>query len=252
MTDATGRLLTDNSVTSKVLEVIRAAERQLALVSPYIDEVGHVQQELILAKTRGVKIVVVVRRDSSTVGGNNSESALTWFADHGIEVQSVPNLHAKFYMNEREGVLTSMNLLRSSWSGSMEVGVIVTGEEHRQLVEYLTKHLKNFFSVVTPPSSTGKQKSSVRRPAKSNGRKQSGGIGAMIKNLITAPSGYCIRCGDLLSAKEIDSGKVLCAADYRSWAKYKNADFMENYCTTCGSEWDTSYAKPECSDCYFA
>ncbi len=158
-------IFADNDVTNRVLNVIKNANVRIALVSPYVDRVGHVEQELIKAKGRNVDVLVVVRQDGNKSGGNNSDQALAWFKENDIEVKAVPNLHAKFYMNESEGVITSMNLLRSSWSGSLEIGVPATGAQYSQLVGYLRDHLEEFFTEVeaaTPRAATKQPKKKVK------------------------------------------------------------------------------------------
>lgn len=266
-----GRIFSDNEVTARVLDVIRNAESWVALVSPYVDRVGHVEQALLQAKRRGVRILIVVRRDEDAFGGNNGKEALAWFDQEGLEVKAVPNLHAKFYANEREGVITSMNLLRSSWSGSLELGMSVTADDHRQLVSYLRDHLTSFFTVTAGGNSetvsegnaaANKTKAKTTKTPKryaSAGRKpqaqvvrerRSGSFTDMLKNLILGAPGYCIRCGKPLAEGEADSGKVLCQDDYTAWAVYRNPEFPEKYCTTCGKRRRTTYSRPECSACY--
>ena len=258
----TSEFFADNVVTAQVLNVIKNAKHRIALVSPYVDRVGHVEQELVKAKGRGVDVLIVVRRDGNKVGGTNSKDALDWFKINGFDLQSVPNLHAKFYMNEFEGVITSMNLLRSSWAGSLEVGISVTDSQHEQLVEYLRDHLKEFFTEIeaskTKPAAKKTQKiaSGARRSPRQSRvakpkKQESGGFGSLIRRLILSPAGYCIRCGDELSEAEVDAGKTMCAKDYASWARFKNPDFKEKYCTNCGEEKPTTFAKPECQDCYY-
>jgi hypothetical protein len=45
-------------------------------------------------------------------------------------------------MNEREAVVISMNLIKSSWPGSLELGFVVEGDAHQQLVIYLRETLR--------------------------------------------------------------------------------------------------------------
>ena len=151
-------IFADNAVTARILNIVSGAKETVVLVSPYIDQVGHVEQELLKAKNRHVELSVIVRRDGDTVGGRNSATALAWLKEHDIQVLAVPNLHAKFYLNEKEGVISSMNLLRSSWSGSLELGISVTGEAHRRLLAYLRDTVGEFSEGIaeTPPSPTGK------------------------------------------------------------------------------------------------
>ena len=247
------QIFTDNNVTTKILEVIETATRQIAVVSPYIDRVGHVEQALLKAKAKGVRVVIVTRLDGAVIGGSGSKEALAWFKENGITVKAVPSLHAKFYMNESQGVITSMNLLRSSWAGSLELGVSVAGSQHDQLIAYLTGHVMRLVSEPKAGPSVGQASKSARtrslRPVRqgSNG----GGLGQLFKTLFFGNAKYCIRCGKTLSSADAQADKVLCAKDYRSWAQYKNPTFKEKHCTSCGKRAETTFSRPECDDCYF-
>ena len=68
------------------------------------------------------------------------------------------------------------------------------------------------------------------------------------KNRIQAPkSGFCIRCGVEIPA---DPMKPYCKTHFRSWNRYKNNDYQEKVCHTCGDEHSTNMAKPVCLTCY--
>ena len=169
-----------------------------------------------------------------------------------------------------------MNLLRSSWSGSLELGIPVTGEAHKRLAGYLRDHLRGL-AEDTPkprpsladdakgkakPRATGgqtakarsrrKARSATGRTAGSNKPKPEGMFGALdgLLKAVLGADGYCIRCRAELEAERVDAGNVLCGKCYRQWARYKNPDYVEKYCTTCGREWETSYSRPQCDDCY--
>ena len=270
------RIFADNEVTAQVLNVIDSAEQAIALVSPYVDRVGHVEQALLKAQQRGIDVLVVVRKDGETIGGRSSGDALAWFKEHNIRFLSVPNLHAKFYINEREALVSSMNLLRSSWSSSLELGIPVIGEAHERLTGYLRDHLSGLAEDVpkvklptgevtatrAKPRSTTRRTARARPKAKgrgatgraaSSGETKSegvfGALGGLLKAVLGA-EGYCIRCRAELDGSQVDSGNVLCGKCYRQWARYKKRDYTEKYCTTCGQDWETSYSRPQCDDCY--
>ncbi len=63
-----------------------------------------------------------------------------------------------------------------------------------------------------------------------------------------ATSGHCIRCGDDI---DHDTDKPFCYSCYKSWAKWSNDDYEENYCHSCGKSYTTSKAKPLCKKCYY-
>jgi hypothetical protein len=63
----------------------------------------------------------------------------------------------------------------------------------------------------------------------------------------TETRGHCIRCGIEVPR---DAAKPLCGRCYKSWARYKNADFEEKRCHACGEQNTTSVAKPLCRPCW--
>ena len=68
------------------------------------------------------------------------------------------------------------------------------------------------------------------------------------KPTLTKPEkGFCIRCKADLPAKPT---KPYCRPCHVSWNKFKNKDFEEKCCHTCGNEHATTLLKPLCLACY--
>lgn len=254
-----GRIFTDNAITGEIIRIIDSARTKVALVSPYIDRVAHVEQAIAKAIARDVRVTVFTRMDGTALGGSNSREAIDWYRQNQVEVVGVRDLHAKFYINETTAVVTSMNLLRSSWSGSLELGLVVSGEHHSQLVTYLNETIWPWADSSNATSTEVRETSARetppgRRPSpKAQSNKSEGFFETIfreVKEVLVSGGGFCLRCRAPLTAADLDSGKVLCPRDYREWAKYKNAEFVEKYCTTCGREAKTSYARPQCRTCY--
>lgn len=63
--------------------------------------------------------------------------------DHlGLEYKKVPHLHSKLYLNESNGIVTSMNLLLSSEVNSLEIGYATeTWEEYNDLLRFYHKYI---------------------------------------------------------------------------------------------------------------
>lgn len=60
----------------------------------------------------------------------------------GLLYKRVPHLHCKLYLNERFGIVTSMNLLLSSEINSLEIGYITENwEEYNDLLDYFEKYI---------------------------------------------------------------------------------------------------------------
>lgn len=61
----------------------------------------------------------------------------------GVEPICIPNLHAKLYLNEKYGIVTSMNLLLSSEISSIELGYKTENKtEYLELIEFYNTYLK--------------------------------------------------------------------------------------------------------------
>ena len=60
-------------------------------------------------------------------------------------------------------------------------------------------------------------------------------------------TGFCLRCGNEIPCA---LKRPYCNTHYRSWARYKNEDYEEKHCHTCGAEHSSSMAKPMCLSCY--
>ena len=256
------RIYADNAITGEIIRIIDSAVTKVALVSPYVDKVMHVEQAIGRAAQRGVGVTVFTRLDGAKLGGGGkADEAIDWFRQNGVEVHGVPNLHAKFYINESEAAVTSMNLLKSSWANSLELGVTVTGEAHQQLATYLNETIFPWSQAVPQASTKAKppnraKKKQTARTTKSSPPPQKeskgffGSVLSVVKDVLELEEGFCIRCGEKLSDAEFDAGKTMCRKDYVAWAKFKNPAFTEKYCTTCGKSKKTSFARPQCSGCF--
>jgi hypothetical protein len=257
------RIYADNAITGEIIRIIDTAKTKVALISPYVDKVMHVEQAIGRAAKKGVSVTVFTRLDGAKLGGGGkADEAISWFRQNGVEVHGVPNLHAKFYINETEAAVTSMNLLKSSWANSLELGVTVTGEAHEQLATYLNETIFPWAEAAPKTPAKTKQrtrtdKPKVSRPSKSPAASQNkaskgffGSVMNAVKDALAIDEGFCIRCGEKLSDAEVDDGKTMCRKDYLAWAEYGRPNFKESFCTTCGEKRSTTYARPQCRECF--
>mgnify|MGYP005687967471 FL=1 len=62
-------------------------------------------------------------------------------------------------------------------------------------------------------------------------------------------TGYCLRCkADI----PLNPESPYCKKCYKSWSRWKNADYAEKHCHSCGKEAETSLSRPQCLPCYRA
>ena len=214
MPPASSRIFTDDAVASAVLNLIREAQEQVILVSPYNAYWHHLRIELEDAMQGGVEVFAIYRSKEDT-------KDVAWLAEKGATVVAVDNLHTKLYINESTALVGSMNLTEWSTKNSMEICVRIDEPERSELVEYVNWLLEHG----TPLA--GGVKRSRSRTAR----------------------GWCIRCGTDIPLNE---DRPLCRKDYSVWNKpqYRNRDYPEKHCHRCGRERSTTFAKPLCPPCY--
>jgi hypothetical protein len=168
-----------------------------------------------------VQVLVVVRDDGpSGLGGSNGAQAMERLGKLRIELRAVERLHSKIYLNESTALVSSMNLLPSSWNDSLEMAIeLPRGAAYDSVRTYVFERVfKLGRSIATGElpkiaEATSKYDATRRnpRPARHNdGIKQprqaaakqdrpaSGVIGAFISAAVRQITGhgYCIRCAD--------------------------------------------------------
>jgi hypothetical protein len=123
-------------ITSKIHTLIEEAKTELILVSPYvkIDNWGKTKSCLNRAIDRNVNITIIARE--------NADQDLNYIKSLKIRLVLIKDLHAKVYINDKQAIVTSQNLLHYSDSNSVEIGYISqTQYEHKELVEFVNQYI---------------------------------------------------------------------------------------------------------------
>ncbi|TGE06477.1 phospholipase D-like domain-containing protein [Hymenobacter fodinae] len=132
------KILPPHKISGALFDLIHEAQQELVLVSPYVN-LTHWKQlatAIKAAHARGVRITFFTRHEPNDPTSKEQVEAL------GITPQLVPWLHAKFYFNETSGLITSLNLLGSSNSNSIEIGSqLETAEELKVLRQFVQQYL---------------------------------------------------------------------------------------------------------------
>lgn len=129
-------------ISSKIMTLIKEANRELIIVSPYIQILYWTKMRKCLADAVDRKInITFFTRDEER--NNNSEN-YNFVRDIGINLILVKNLHAKVYLNENYGIVTSQNLYFYSDVNSIEVGYLTERtREKKELVDFVNKYIGN-------------------------------------------------------------------------------------------------------------
>ena len=226
----------DEGVQPQFFKLITNAREFITFVTPYIDLWENLKRAMRNAVERNVSITFFIREDLNA----RKLEDLKWLRDNKVKVHSVPNLHAKIYLNENTVLFSSMNILRSSINDSKEFAMIVKSENDKKL-------LRDYVSGLTPKFSTTQSSNSIGNYVS----------GLIAKAIVTQSShsiedhtsqvGICIRCGDKI---RFNTDKPLCPDCYRQWATYENEDYPEKYCHSCGKVAKTTIDKPRCPACW--
>lgn len=153
-----------------------------------------------------------------------------------IDLKSTDDLHAKCYFNEKEMIVTSLNLLDTS-EKNWEMGVYISRADDKEMYDAAYLDARTIFGDSNSISSDA-PKTTYSKPF----------VKAEKPNTKTKSStkGYCIRCEEKIP---LNPDKPYCADCYTSWNKYKNYDYEENVCHSCGEDEYTTIDEPMCSDC---
>ncbi len=230
MNQAQVTFLADDEIAPKVTALVRDAKKWVVLVTPYLDFWGHLKVAIDLGVRKGIKIWVIVRRDSKVLASED----VSWLMENGVMVFAAEDLHAKIYLNETTTIVSSMNLTEYSTKNSHEFALVVQDEQAAQQIrKYVVERVAPIAERVSSVRDPGAQKTSTK-PVKSTSR---------------LLEGFCIRGGERIPLA-LDPFRPLCANHYEVWARWGDEDYPEELCHSCGEPSEVTYAKPLCRKCY--
>lgn len=133
------KLLQPAALSGEILTLLDEADNRLIIVSPYvkIEKWFKLKKKLESAIKRNIQIEFYIRED------NNSFESFEQVRILGIQPIGIPDLHTKLYMNEKNAIVTSMNLLLNSDTNSLDIGYKTeTEKEYAELLEYYNRYIK--------------------------------------------------------------------------------------------------------------
>lgn len=126
-----------------------------------------------------------------------------------VRLSSCENLHAKCYLNEREAIITSMNLYDFSQQNNEEMGILVSQTEDPELFRAVLGDAQRIIR------SSQEIRLTVERVQPSDARG---------KDIKATQTGVCIRCKAEIKA---DPLKPYCRECYTSWKHHENPEYEE-------------------------
>lgn len=218
--------LTTKDVASRVELLVRKAEKRIILISPFIRCWDSLFNRLIEAAKKDVEVIIVFGKQKMSI---SEYSRLQTIAN--VKLYYFENLHAKCYFNEKEMVLTSMNLYDFSEQNNFEMGVAVSKDD-------------NVYTEAFKEAQTIKNLAVLKYDGAVSAKYQ------QKKNMTQKPAsedGYCIRCGKPIPK---NSSKPFCFECYLRWNEYANREYEETFCHCCGKrKKGITIDKPLCLNC---
>jgi len=250
------KFLDGSGVQSALTEIIKNAESELYIIAPYLKISQQTQNYLKNTDKQNIQFKIISRSDAEIQPDN-----LKFLSElvHA-EVKLCDNLHAKCFLNEKEGLITSMNLHEHSQTHNWEMGIRFSKSEDSTIYSDTLKEIKlidgaskpNFGIKRKSIPSESRQGQSQYTPQKTIYKPKEApnkGLFTKMVDSVLGEEAYCIRCGHSMGKYNLE--KPLCNNCYPIWAKHKNIDYPEKHCHACGElKPNISYNKPTCRDCY--
>ncbi|MEN9335524.1 MAG: hypothetical protein RLZZ500_511 [Bacteroidota bacterium] len=113
------QFLNTNGIASWIERIIDEAERELIILSPYMQLSDTIYHKLLNANEHGVETTLVYRENQITEFQKEKLKALD-----NLNLMHHSNLHAKCFYNEKYLLIASMNLYEYSINNNREMGVL--------------------------------------------------------------------------------------------------------------------------------
>ncbi len=264
------KFLKGNELNSELEKIFENAQHQIILISPYIKLHDRYKSSLLTKiDDPTIEIIILFGKNEDDLSKSMKQEDFDFFKQFpNIQILYEKRLHAKYYANEAQALLTSMNLYGFSQNNNIEVGVLIESSFKGSFTgqNELDRNSWDYFDVVLDQAELlFDKKPKFEKKNIISSRKY---VGSDIevdklsdffnlksykkvfkkerlvsKSPVQENIGYCIRTG-----KEIPFNleKPMDYQAYKIWSKYGDPDYSEKYCHFTGELSDglTSVNKP--------
>jgi len=229
------KFLNTTGVSYHLEELIKGTNDKLILISPYLQFSDRIKEHLSNLNIQKRDIRIVFRENKLQLEENN------WLGNQiGIRTSLCKNLHAKCYINEKEAIITSMNLYEFSQQNNNEMGIYISKNEDPELYKAASDEVQRLLTISDEIRVTVKK---VTPDIIGESDKKVSQIKILNTNSTNIPTGFCIRTGISIP---FSIEKPMSYEAYKSWSKYNDPDYAEKFCHFSGepSNGDTSVNRP--------
>lgn len=275
------KFLRTTDVNAELARLIREAESEIVLISPFIKLHSSIRAALEVKKQRPeISLTIVFGKNADNISQSLGKDDFEFFREFSnVEIRYSELLHAKYYANESAAILTSMNLYDYSQNNNIEFGILLKTNLVKDIAVAITgdgsldSQAYGYFQEEVIPQArvmfrrepqydkgiagTGLNKKylgSVETENKLDALFGEKNNAAKTARPVPKPSfrqtkpavpatGYCIRTGTPIP---FNIERPLSEDAYRSWSKFSNPDYPEKYCHFSGepSNGETTFSRP--------
>lgn len=130
-------LIKPRQISGDIMTLIEEADQKVVIITPYfkVKNWYKMLNSLNSLTARKIDVEIYVRE--------NEVESINEVRSIGFEPITIPNLHAKLYLNEKMGIVSSMNILLSSDTNSLDIAVKTeTEKEYEALWDYYLRYIK--------------------------------------------------------------------------------------------------------------
>ena len=211
------KYLRTTGISNNLEDLIRKAREKLYIISPYL-KLSDSVKELLNDKERGkTEVRIIFGKDDL----NPTEMAFLQSLSY-VRLYFHKNLHAKCYLNEKQMIISSMNLYEFSQVNNKEMGILIERENEADRLVY-EEALEDIMSILNNSTEVSKSIQVIaKEPIVSK-------ISA--RNSNPRPMGYCIRTRVEI---HFNVDKPMCNDAFRGWNQYGDPDYPERFCHFSG------------------
>ncbi len=118
------KFLNTENIIKEFSVIIEKAQKELILITPYIDVKEAFQRTLIKLEQRGIEVLLISREGTLT-----EEAKKILFKFSNLTILQHNTVHAKCYFSESRMIISSLNMLQHSYKNNREMGILLNIDE---------------------------------------------------------------------------------------------------------------------------
>ncbi len=211
------KFLNTTGVSYHLEELIKGTKDRLILISPYLQFTDRIKEHLSNLNIQKRDIRIVYRENKLQYEENN------WLESQiGIRTSLCKNLHAKCYINEKEAIITSMNLYEFSQQNNNEMGIYLSKENDAELYSQTLEEVQRLLTISEEIRVTVK-KVTIDTPPKTEKK--------FADDHTLKTVGYCIRTGVQI---QFNVEKPMAYDAFKTWSYFGDPNYSEQFCHFSG------------------